>query len=67
MEIAEFIAPITNLRSMRAGVWKPRTRPNGFEGYGEQALVWLQQAQQKYKIKVATEVANAHHLELCLK
>lgn len=67
METARFTASIPHLRAMRAGVWKPRSRPDGFEGYGEQALTWLQEAQQTYKIKVATEVANTRHVELCLQ
>ena len=51
----------------RAGIWKPRTRPNSFEGAGMQALSWLQEVQQKTSLKVATEVANAQHVEACLK
>lgn len=51
----------------RAGVWKPRTRPNSFEGMGAPALSWLQQVQQETGLKVATEVANAQHVEACLE
>ena len=51
----------------RAGVWKPRTRPNSFEGVGEKALEWLKVIKQKTSLKVATEVANAQHVEACLK
>ena len=51
----------------RAGVWKPRTSPNSFEGLGKDALKWLQQVQLETGLKVATEVATAHHVELCLE
>ena len=51
----------------RAGVWKPRTRPNSFEGVGQKALEWLKIVKQETPLKVATEVANAQHVEACLK
>ena len=51
----------------RAGVWKPRTRPNSFEGVGQKALEWLKLVKQETSLKVATEVANAKHVEACLK
>ena len=51
----------------RAGVWKPRTHPNSFEGIGEEALKWLRKVQIECKLKVATEVATAKHVELCLE
>jgi len=50
----------------RAGIWKPRTNPNSFEGIGKDALKWMQQAQLQNGMKVATEVATANHVELCL-
>ena len=55
------------IRTIRAGVWKPRTRPNQFEGKGEEALKWLQEIKGKYGIKTATEVASAQHVDLALK
>ena len=51
----------------RAGVWKPRTRPNSFEGIGEQALEWLKVVKQETKLRIATEVANAQHVEKCMQ
>ncbi|HXB40216.1 MAG TPA: chorismate mutase [Bacteroidia bacterium] len=51
----------------RAGIWKPRTRPGSFEGIGEPALEWLRTVQLETGLKTATEVANAKHVELCLK
>lgn len=51
----------------RSGIWKPRTRPNAFEGRGEEALAWLQQVKKEYGFKTTVEVANAQHVELALK
>jgi chorismate mutase len=51
----------------RAGVWKPRTRPNTFEGIGVEALEWLQEIKRQFKFQLTTEVANAEHVEACLK
>ncbi len=51
----------------RAGIWKPRTRPNAFEGHGEKALAWLREAKKETGLKVATEVASPAHLDLVLK
>lgn len=54
-------------RMFRAGVWKPRTKPGGFEGQGETALPWLQNAKKSTGMLVATEVATPEHVELALK
>ena len=51
----------------RAGVWKPRTKPGGFEGNGEKALPWLQQVKKETGMLIATEVATPEHAELALK
>ena len=51
----------------RAGVWKPRTEPGAFEGVGEEALIWLAEAQQETGLPVATEVATPEHVHLALK
>ncbi len=51
----------------RAGIWKPRTRPNAFEGLGEPALEWLKTAKQETGLRTSTEVANGEHVELALK
>ena len=53
--------------NFRAGVWKPRTKPGGFEGHGEKALPWLQRVKRETKMLVATEVATPEHVELALK
>jgi chorismate mutase len=48
---------------MRAGIWKPRTRPGSFEGIGTKGLVWLQKARETTGIPVAVEVATAKQVE----
>ena len=52
---------------MRAGVWKPRTRPGSFEGMGEPALKWLVEAKKETGLPLAIEVATPEHIELALK
>ena len=51
----------------RAGVWKPRTRPDSFQGAGDEALEWLQEVKRTYGVPVATEVATPEHVEKVLK
>lgn len=51
----------------RAGIWKPRTKPNGFEGVGTIGLNWLKKVKEEYSFKTATEVANAHHVAAALE
>lgn len=50
----------------RAGIWKPRTRPGGFEGVGAIGLKWLQKAKAETGLLMAVEVANAAHVKLAL-
>ncbi len=50
----------------RAGVWKPRTHPGGFEGMGATALPWMQQAKACSGMPVATEVATPEHVVAAL-
>lgn len=51
----------------RAGVWKPRTKPGGFEGNGEAALPWLKKVKEETGMLTSTEVATPEHVELALK
>lgn len=51
----------------RAGIWKPRTRPGGFEGVGAIGLKWLQKAKAETGLLMATEVATAAHVQLALE
>ena len=53
--------------NFRAGVWKPRTKPGGFEGNGEKALPWMKRVKEETGMLVATEVATPEHVELALK
>ncbi len=63
---AKLLQQHTSLSLFRAGIWKPRTRPNAFEGVGEEGLHWLKDVQQ-LGLKTTVEVANAQHTELALK
>lgn len=51
----------------RAGIWKPRSRPNSFEGIGQKGLEWLSRVKREYGLAVTTEVANGRHVEEALK
>ncbi len=57
----------TDTNVLRAGIWKPRTRPGSFEGVGAVGLQWLQRAKEETGLLTTTEVANASHVELALK
>ncbi|HEY9220510.1 MAG TPA: bifunctional 3-deoxy-7-phosphoheptulonate synthase/chorismate mutase type II [Lutibacter sp.] len=57
----------TDANVYRAGIWKPRTRPGGFEGVGEIGLPWLKRVKEETGMLVTTEVGNANHVELALK
>jgi chorismate mutase len=57
----------TDATILRAGIWKPRTRPGNFEGVGEIGLKWLKRAKDETGLLIATEVANPKHVELALK
>ena len=52
---------------LRGGIWKPRTRPNGFEGIGEEGLKWMKEISNDTGLPVMTEVATPQHVELALK
>lgn len=67
MQTAQSIAEISSDIIYRAGIWKPRTKPNSFEGVGEIGLKWLQEVKKETGLKTATEVATAEHVESCLK
>ena len=55
------------VKIFRVGIWKPRTKPGGFEGVGEVGLPWLRRVQQELDMYVAVEVANAKHVAEALK
>lgn len=54
------------VRIFRAGIWKPRTKPGGFEGVGADGLPWLQRVQKELGMLTATEVATPKHVEAAL-
>lgn len=55
------------VKIFRAGIWKPRTKPGGFEGNGEKALPWMQRVKEETGMLTATEVATPKHVEAALK
>lgn len=65
METAMDLAK-NGVRIFRAGIWKPRTKPGGFEGVGSVGLTWLQEVKRETGMLVATEVANKQHVEEAL-
>ena len=67
-QLLQIATKIQNIADVfRAGIWKPRTKPNSFEGVGEKGLQWLKKVQNEIGLKVATEIATATHVEKCLK
>ena len=66
MEVARQVASL-GIKVFRAGIWKPRTRPNVFEGVGSEGLTWLRSVKEETGMKVATEVANVKHVYEALK
>lgn len=67
METARQLAALDKVTIFRAGIWKPRTRPNSFEGVGSEGLKWLRRVKQETGMLVATEVANEKHVYEALK
>jgi chorismate mutase len=67
METARQLAQLKEVSVFRAGIWKPRTRPNSFEGVGSEGLKWLRRVKQETGLMVCTEVANEKHVYEALK
>ena len=67
LSTAQALSQIPQVTMLRGGIWKPRTRPEAFEGRGEQGLVWLREAKQATGLPIITEVATPEHVELALK
>ncbi len=67
METASALALDHRVDYFRAGVWKPRTTPDSFQGIGTPALQWLQEVRKKTGLKVTTEVGSPKHVEEALK
>lgn len=64
---AKGLMKCSNVKVFRAGIWKPRTRPDTFEGIGNIGLKWLSKVKEETSLMTTTEVANARHVELCLE
>jgi chorismate mutase len=56
-----------DVKIFRAGIWKPRTKPGGFEGVGSEGLAWMRSVKKETGMRVATEVATAKHVLEALK
>lgn len=54
------------IKIFRAGIWKPRTHPGGFEGVGEKGLEWLRKVKEETGMMVSTEVATRQHVQQAL-
>ncbi|MEH0155660.1 bifunctional 3-deoxy-7-phosphoheptulonate synthase/chorismate mutase type II [Limibacter armeniacum] len=67
METCRQIKENIDITMLRAGIWKPRTRPGSFEGVGEVGLQWFKNVKEELGMPITTEVANAEHVELALK
>lgn len=64
---AHLLANTGKVHVLRAGIWKPRTRPGEFEGIGSEGLQWLKRAKEETGLLTATEVATAKHVEEALE
>lgn len=58
---------MSGVKVFRAGIWKPRTKPGGFEGIGKEGLQWLKRVKEETGMLVATEVAMRRHVEEALE
>lgn len=63
---AHLLANTGQVHVLRAGIWKPRTRPGEFEGVGSVGLDWLRKAKLETGLPITTEVATAKHVEEAL-
>jgi chorismate mutase len=63
LQTAQHLAATGRVHALRAGIWKPRTRPGSFEGVGTKGLPWLQQAKKMTGLPTAVEVATAKQVE----
>lgn len=67
MKTAEVLAASGRVDLYRAGIWKPRTRPDQFEGVGSVGLAWLRRVRDEFGLPVSVEVANEKHVYEALK
>jgi chorismate mutase len=67
MQTAKDLAGTGKIDVLRAGIWKPRTKPGLFEGIGEIGLTWIAEAKKQTGLPTTVEVATAQHVEQALK
>lgn len=67
LETCRQVAATGKVDILRAGIWKPRTRPNNFEGIGIEGLKWMQKAKEETGLLISVEVANFNHVFEALK
>ncbi len=67
LQTAQRLAATGKVDVLRAGIWKPRTKPGMFEGIGVKGLPWLLQAKKITGLPTAVEVATAKHVEVALQ
>lgn len=67
ISVADTLSKIPNVFAFRCGLWKPRTRPGGFQGVGKAAFPWIREIKKEFGLKVCVEVATSKHVEMCLK
>ena len=67
LETCRQVAATGKVDILRAGIWKPRTRPNNFEGIGSEGLKWMKKAKEETGLLTSVEVANFNHVFEALK
>lgn len=67
MDAAIALAETGRISYFRSGLWKPRTRPDSFQGVAETGLDWMKEVKRKTGLKIITEVATPQHVEKCLE
>lgn len=65
LSVTQALARLPQVSLIRAGVWKPRTRPGAFEGLGEPALAWMKELSAEFGAHYCCEVARPEHIALC--
>lgn len=67
LQTAIALEKIPQVKVFRSGIWKPRTKPNDFNGVGEIAFDWLSEIKKNTSLLTCVEVANQHHVIKCLE
>lgn len=67
LDTASGLSKIPSVKVLRGGIWKPRTRPDAFEGIGEIGLRWMREAKERFGFLTMTEVATPEHVELAME